>query len=974
MGQDIGSNSLPTMDAFSFLKYMYATVNAVNNQVQIYCRPKTDSWFKRTESVHALNDLWRRWDKMHGDILRCLRHSVEISGQLALVLSVLCHQLETTPTLDAREAAVWEETIRLCNIKLSNHAIQMDILARRFCQLKQALSETVEERLCKTHVRCSYSDPEDVVGVAALVEDVDQLGRFWIEAHSRLEGGLAGIKKFYAGSTSSPICDPMISTLFQDLQVYTASLCEAEAEHQRFQSKINSLLSIPQWHVVPPLAKLLLETSSLLPRNDDVRRLVEEYGRRDRYVLGSSVATVALDHLQKLIDTTTSTFHFRLARRILQESAIYFRVLPSSYYIQGIRNASATHLDQGGFSKVYQADWKGQLVALKVAEPLRTLKKHPGIIQETICWRQVKHPNIQPFLGICHGSKVFQSPPVLVSEWQRHGSIVAASRQFSLVHLQLLRPRWILEIAHALQYLHVEGIAHGDLRGYNILLSSDLRPKLIDFGSSSFEGSQPPKTGRYAGLTPYAWQAPEVIGGKWHTMESDLYSFAGTCVELFSADRPFPLRSNFRTLIRMVYRDGVRPDRPQAGKTPLSQDIPDELWDLISRCFAEEPSARPTADHAVEALEGLMERGVLRATDELERGLLVRLSGVCVEDKALADGLFDAYWLHGDQPTIRALAEDYVASSDLESTRPIISSLVDHLNEIVELEGSEPAMPSRTLQLLIRLVKRYNILPSSYFSSDVALSESAPSCGADGRSRRARCEDQDVAVRAVHVTKADPSYAALLGALVSWKHLQHPNVEVLLGVSYQPDSDCGILSVVTPWHANGTVLTAINSLGRVKATGHQLRWITELASGLQYLHESGVVHGDVQAVNVLIDDDLHVKLVNFGVSTGPSLLHGTGRAELTSKYGWPAPEWLSGSHPRPDAACDVYSFGCTVLEICEHQAPFGEITNYGQLDNHLRKPSMEMLEQLKALAESCRRTDSMQRPTMQCVERELKRL
>jgi len=92
----------------------------------------------------------------------------------------------------------------------------------------------------------------------------------------------------------------------------------------------------------------------------------------------------------------------------------------------------------------------------------------------------------------------------------------------------------------------------------------------------------------------------------------------------------------------------------------------------------------------------------------------------------------------------------------------------------------------------------------------------------------------------------------------------------------------------------------------------------EVATGVAYLHDSGVIHRDVKAANVLLDEKQHAKVTDFGISTNFGVEH---TAE-TGTYRSMAPEVIS--HQKYDYKCDVYSFGVLLWEIVHQQIPFEE--------------------------------------------------
>lgn len=90
----------------------------------------------------------------------------------------------------------------------------------------------------------------------------------------------------------------------------------------------------------------------------------------------------------------------------------------------------------------------------------------------------------------------------------------------------------------------------------------------------------------------------------------------------------------------------------------------------------------------------------------------------------------------------------------------------------------------------------------------------------------------------------------------------------------------------------------------------------QLISGLQYIHEKGLVHGSIKPTNILIsssNDNPQIKLSDFGLTSSSRLNEGHTTKRLisgflSSRY-WAAPELLNNGQNEPTKESDIFSAG-----------------------------------------------------------------
>jgi len=204
--------------------------------------------------------------------------------------------------------------------------------------------------------------------------------------------------------------------------------------------------------------------------------------------------------------------------------------------------------------------------------------------------RKLRHPNIILFMGAC------TRPPTLCVVTE-----LMTCSLFDLLHntdVQLswkLRLQVALDTARGMNFLHynVPPIIHRDLKSPNVLLDSNRRAKVCDFGLARSKAITT-MTGQCG---TFQWMAPEAINNLKYTEKADVFSFGVILWELISRELPYDGMNSVQVSVAVLTK---------AYRPPIPKNCPPEYSQLIQDCWHQTPEKRPSFESICERLTRFM--------------------------------------------------------------------------------------------------------------------------------------------------------------------------------------------------------------------------------------------------------------------------------------------------------------------------------------------------------------------------------
>ncbi|HEX2772712.1 MAG TPA: serine/threonine-protein kinase, partial [Micromonosporaceae bacterium] len=257
--------------------------------------------------------------------------------------------------------------------------------------------------------------------------------------------------------------------------------------------------------------------------------------------------------------------------------------------ILGYRYRLVDQLGVGGMGVVWRAydEVLDRQVAVKVlaAQYVRDAESRRRVLAEARAAARLTHPHIASVYD--YGESVTDAGervPFVVMELLNGRSLQQRLKRGQLsIELSL---RVAAETASALAAAHAHNVVHRDVKPANVMLTAS-GAKVVDFGLAAIAGERDYTDGTEMMLGTPAYLAPERLAGQPVVAATDVYALGLLLYRMLAGRLPWSTETTTQMLDAHVYREP-----PPLPRIP---GVPPVVTDLVRRCLAKDPAARPTS-------------------------------------------------------------------------------------------------------------------------------------------------------------------------------------------------------------------------------------------------------------------------------------------------------------------------------------------------------------------------------------------
>ena len=239
-------------------------------------------------------------------------------------------------------------------------------------------------------------------------------------------------------------------------------------------------------------------------------------------------------------------------------------------------------IKQSPWDEIWEGVWNDN-THVSVTIPNLENFQRSEVIEQIELMKKFENPNVIKLYGVCTNG----DPMYILTDLMKPGSLLAFLRSNKDTLQDDLLLQIGIQVARGMAYLHTHFVIHRDIRADNVLIDENNTCKIaglrlfrrVDVTTHTFNGTDDEKI-------PVKWAAPEVIKHHVFSTRSDVWSFGIFLYELVTRGKfPYSGITNKDVVEKVV--SGYR--------IPCPDDCPEEVHEIMLKCWNEKPDSRPSS-------------------------------------------------------------------------------------------------------------------------------------------------------------------------------------------------------------------------------------------------------------------------------------------------------------------------------------------------------------------------------------------
>ncbi|KAJ3449531.1 serine/threonine-protein kinase edr1 [Anaeramoeba flamelloides] len=231
----------------------------------------------------------------------------------------------------------------------------------------------------------------------------------------------------------------------------------------------------------------------------------------------------------------------------------------------------------------------------------------------------------------------------------------------------------------------------------------------------------------------------------------------------------------------------------------------------------------------------------------------------------------------------------------------------------------------------------------------------------------------DVAQKTLFVQNFDKQFMETFKKEVSiMSEMRHPNIVQFLGGCFESPN----ISLIHEYLPKKTLRNVLRDPKFVIDANLAINWAIQIAKGMYFLHHKNVLHGDLKTENILVANDLSLKISDFGLDLVKK------KTSSITNRGMGSPVFLSPETLKNEnitKKSDVYSFSIILWEIITRELPFQNLTPMQTaltIVNNQTRPTIPQScpKSLEILMKQCWDEEPKNRPEFEHLYKQLEKI